>query len=62
MGFILRRNIHFASIACMEKKVPDKKLMGTIIKLETLDCISQVKNKKPTIEPIEEKIREVRNK
>ena len=46
----------------MEKKVPDKKLMGTIIKLEMLDCISQVKNKNPIMEPIEEKIREVRNK
>ena len=46
----------------MEKKVPDKKLMGTIIKLETLDCISQVKNKKPIMEPIEEKISEVRKR
>ena len=46
----------------MEKKVPDKKLMGTIIKLKILDCVSQVKNKNPIIEPIEEKIREVRNK
>ena len=46
----------------MEKKVPDKKLMGTIIKFETLDCTSQVKNKNPIMEPIEEKIREVRNK
>ena len=36
--------------------------MGTIIKLETLDCMSQVKNKNPIIEPIEEKISEVRNK
>jgi hypothetical protein len=46
----------------MEKKVPDKKLMGTIIKLEILDCISQVKNKNPIMDPIEEKIRDVRNK
>ena len=46
----------------MEKKVPDKKLMGIIIKLEMLNCISQVKNKNPIIEPMEEKIREVRNK
>ena len=35
-GLILKKNAHFESNTFIEKKVPDKKLIGNIIKLDTL--------------------------
>ena len=43
----------------MEKKVPDKKLIGIIIKFEILLKISQLKEIKPIIAPNEENINDV---
>ena len=43
----------------MEKKVPDKRLIGTMKKFDTELSISQVKDKNPTTAPIEEKMRMV---
>ena len=41
--------------ALIEKKVPDKKLIGLMKKLDTVLCVSQLYYRKPTTEPIEEK-------
>ena len=38
----------------IEKKVPEKRLIGKIKKLNTLCCTSQVYEIKPTIDPIHE--------
>ena len=46
----------------MEKNVPERKLSGIIIKFETVLWTSQVKDNKPVIAPIEEKITTVNTK
>ena len=39
----------------MEKKVPDRKFIGLIKKLETVLCVSHLYAKNPTNEPIDVK-------
>ena len=41
--------------ALIEKKVPDRKFIGVIKKLETVLCVSHLYAKKPTNEPIDVK-------
>jgi len=40
----------------IEKKVPEKKLIGRMKKLDTVLCTSQVKDKKPVKAPIDANI------
>ena len=46
----------------MEKKVPDRKLIGLIKKFETVLCESQLYDKKPVKAPKEENIKIQRSK
>ena len=52
---------HKPDIDSIEKKVPDSKLIGAIIKLKILCCISQVYVKNPTKEPIHPNKRDVKD-
>ena len=53
---------HSLSITGIEKKVPDNKLIGTIIKLKKLCWVSQVYEIKPMTDPILPKITDVIDK
>ena len=47
---------NYLSNESIEKNVPDKRLIGTITKFETVLWASQVKDKKPVTAPIDENI------